>query len=680
MVAKNNTWKMCCVFIFITGTIILTISYCDRGMLTYQILVSNLAKDNITVYQAQVPLLNFTYQTQAKTLKNLTYSYNTNLSQVTTIGTNQTLFSETVNGDGINYLVNSAKCKIIDMGVFSPDALKYYKILKYKPCSTKSLLTRVIKKNNVATVVVDSSSADTPTVSCCYSNVYREKSEKSPDNSIKVTDCKDFQNNVTFTSSAIMIKCKRKSSKERVYENVHAAILIDDNIKKKMTDWNETTRPLSILFVGIDSISRLNFARSLPQTYKYVEERGWISLKGYNKMDDNTFPNLMAILTGYNQTMSYKICNPKASGFLDKCPMLWYNYRNFGYITAYAEDEASISTFNYKKKGFVMPPTDYYFRPYIMATEKLAKVTLNGMTYCTGPETAGERILNLAEEFAITFKDHPHFGFFWMNSYSHNNLNSPSMMDEKVKKLLTELEDNDVYNNTLVVFLSDHGIRFGDIRLTPTGWQEERLPFIYLSFPLWFKEKYPIYFQNFQRNVNKLTTPYDLHMTLQHILVLGGFNYTIRPSDACPQCMSLFEEIPHERACEEAGIIDHWCTCEGYIEYQVEANILQKLTTFFLDQLGKFIGSIDKEKKCDTYKIKSASTRISQRFFNKTRNHILLRITTKPVAEFETTITYYGDISVNSTLTIGDISRLDYYSSHSHCVADEYLKKYCYCK
>ncbi|KAF7282250.1 hypothetical protein GWI33_003048 [Rhynchophorus ferrugineus] len=63
-----------------------------------QILVSNLAKDNITVYQAQVPLLNFTYQTQVKSLKNLTYSYNTNLSQVSTIGTNQTLFNETVNG------------------------------------------------------------------------------------------------------------------------------------------------------------------------------------------------------------------------------------------------------------------------------------------------------------------------------------------------------------------------------------------------------------------------------------------------------------------------------------------------------------------------------------------------------------------------------------------------------
>lgn len=35
-------------------------------------------------------------------------------------------------------------------------------------------------------------------------------------------------------------------------------------------------------------------------------------------MDDNTFPNLMAILTGYNQTTSYELCDPKKVGHLGK--------------------------------------------------------------------------------------------------------------------------------------------------------------------------------------------------------------------------------------------------------------------------------------------------------------------------------------------------------------------------
>ncbi|XP_076266476.1 uncharacterized protein LOC143200082 isoform X14 [Rhynchophorus ferrugineus] len=596
-----------------------------------------------------------------------------------TLAQKQILTTKPSTKDGVNYLVNSNKCKIIDMGVFSPDALKYYKALSYKKCSEKPLLTKVIKEHNVARVVIDMKSPDASNITCCYSNVIRKKSKKSPDNTIEISDCKNFQHNVTITTTAIMVKCKHNSSSKMVYENVHTTYLIDDKVKKKMIKYNNT-RPLSVLLIGIDSISRLNFARSLPKTLKYIEERKWISLKGYNKMDDNTFPNLMAILTGFNDSMVFKTCNPKAIGNLDKCPMVWYKYRDLGYVTAYAEDSASMSTFNYIKKGFVKPPTDYYFRPYIMATEKLKKVSVHRLYYCTGPENAGERILNLADEFANTFKDYPNFGFFWMNSFSHNNLNTPSMMDNRLRKFLIDLEDDHIYNNSLVIFLSDHGMRFGDIRRTPTGWQEERLPFIHFLFPPWFEEKYPKLLQNLRGNTNKLTTPYDLHMTLQHLLVLSGFNYTIKPSDACPQCMSLLEDIPQDRSCKEAGIVDHWCTCEGYIEHKFESNILKKINTYFMEKLGNIISSTAEGNKCVKYKIKSTSTRISERFVNKTGNHIVLSITTDPLAEFETTITYDGNLSVNSTLTIGDISRLDYYAPHSKCITDAYLKKYCYCK
>ncbi|RYA67319.1 hypothetical protein DD592_27595, partial [Enterobacter cloacae complex sp. 2DZ2F20B] len=56
------------------------------------------------------------------------------------------------------------------------------------------------------------------------------------------------------------------------------------------------------------------------------------------------------------------------------CPMIWFDFKKLNYITGYAEDEAWINTFNYKKKGFTEPPTDYYFRPYIQGSEKLKMV------------------------------------------------------------------------------------------------------------------------------------------------------------------------------------------------------------------------------------------------------------------------------------------------------------------
>lgn len=94
-----------------------------------------------------------------------------------------------------------------------------------------------------------------------------------------------------------MIRCSETDTK--LYENVHTSVRITENVQNKIRKFdNNTNKPISVLFVGIDSISRTNFVRSLPKTYKYVENNGWLSLDGYNKIDDNTFPNLMAILTG----------------------------------------------------------------------------------------------------------------------------------------------------------------------------------------------------------------------------------------------------------------------------------------------------------------------------------------------------------------------------------------------
>lgn len=60
--------------------------------------------------------------------------------------------------------------------------------------------------------------------------------------------------------------------------------------------------------------------------------------------------------------------------------------------------------------------------------------------------------------------------------------------------------------------------RFADIRNTLQGKQEERLPFFSFVFPDKFKEMYPDEYKNFKSNLRKLTTPFDIHATLQDIL------------------------------------------------------------------------------------------------------------------------------------------------------------------
>lgn len=199
----------------------------------------------------------------------------------------------------------------------------------------------------------------------------------------RVKQCESLKAQATIPDDVdvVLVNCQTKSKKKKtqtIYENVHAILnprKVYDRLEN-VTNNNVTyglSRKLSILVLGIDSVSRLNFQRSMPKTEKYLRETGWIGLKGYNKMGDNTFPNLMAILTGQNQEQAYSRCKPSEAYKLDHCPFLWYNFRNAGYITAYGEDETVLNTFNYLKVGFVQPPTDYYLRPYMLASEKLLK-------------------------------------------------------------------------------------------------------------------------------------------------------------------------------------------------------------------------------------------------------------------------------------------------------------------
>ena len=61
---------------------------------------------------------------------------------------------------------------------------------------------------------------------------------------------------------------------------------------------------MNVLILGIDSTSRSNFIRNMPKTYKALTTvlGGW-DLRGYTKIDDSTFPNVMAMLTGYRVTV-----------------------------------------------------------------------------------------------------------------------------------------------------------------------------------------------------------------------------------------------------------------------------------------------------------------------------------------------------------------------------------------
>ncbi|CAI9725818.1 hypoxia-inducible factor 1-alpha-like [Octopus vulgaris] len=110
----------------------------------------------------------------------------------------------------------------------------------------------------------------------------------------------------------------------------------------------------------------------LPKTYKYLtQELGAFDFQGYTKVGDNTFPNMVPLLTGmhpYEESSKLPYVDPSYH-FYDSYPLLWKNFSDAGYITMFAEDEPLLGIFNYLSKGFNQQPTDHYMRPFWLALD-----------------------------------------------------------------------------------------------------------------------------------------------------------------------------------------------------------------------------------------------------------------------------------------------------------------------
>lgn len=102
--------------------------------------------------------------------------------------------------------------------------------------------------------------------------------------------CAEFNSSTKLLDSEefIVTKCiikNRKYSKE-MYEDAHSNVQVVDELsqRSKVLSQNLTNNPWNILIVGIDTLSRINLARAMPKTTKFLIKNSWMDFQGYNKV------------------------------------------------------------------------------------------------------------------------------------------------------------------------------------------------------------------------------------------------------------------------------------------------------------------------------------------------------------------------------------------------------------
>ena len=151
----------------------------------------------------------------------------------------------------------------------------------------------------------------------------------------------------------------------------------------------------------------------------------------------------------------------------------------------------------------------------------------------------------------------PSFNYVHLFQYSHDDLNMTPLYDTDLAVMLTKLTNNTALDTTFFILMGDHGFQMGSpFSRTTQGRVEDNMPMLAIIPPPNFGVTQPEMLKTMKKNTEKLTTTWDLHRTLEHILTMsvGEEHKVQRPGT------SLLTPVG-TRTCPEAEVPAQYCSC-----------------------------------------------------------------------------------------------------------------------
>ncbi|XP_022821002.1 uncharacterized protein LOC111352639 [Spodoptera litura] len=532
---------------------------------------------------------------------------------------------------------------------------------------------------------------------CCYQSFHKPLSVPNTSSyfidNIQYLSCILFHDIIEVSNEFVKVNCSYEN--ETIYEQYFVFTPKKDFTYTRhnpFKPWPANKTNYNIIMLGMGSMSRQNFYRTMPKTLGILKKRDAIELKGYNTVAGDTFENMMPVLVGMNNTEIQTTCWKDPWSSLDNCPYIWERFKDVGYYTALVEDTSKLGMFNQWKRGFQGSPTDYYLHPFIHETETLNKK--NSIKYkkyakvneilspCMGDKYYYEFLINYIRRLTTTLGKSKLFGLFWETTMSHDNLNDPALMDKAYGQLINKMESTGYLNETILIFLSDHGMDTGNIVLTKQGQIEQRLPFVFILMPPSFRTQYKLAYHNLNVNKERLTTPFDLHETLVDLIDMSAITKTeiLKRNSGFythNRGISLFLPIPKNRTCDMAGIRALWCACYNDVNVEPNSPILMDAVSYFTNKTNEMLKSYPQCLKLivDDIIIAKEMIPIYTRY-NEWRDFNMVVRMAPGGGMFETIMRFYN----NSWTIVDRVKRLNFPDFGTMCIEDATIKLFCFCK
>lgn len=347
----------------------------------------------------------------------------------------------------------------------------------------------------------------------------------------------------------------------------------------------------------------------------------------------------------------------------------------------HSEDQAWISAFNFRLMGFRNPPAFKYLRHWWQRSADLRATDEKRSDSCPLEYALDYYKTMRGKEYARELS----LAYISTSSLTHNEPEKVQMFDDRLVGFYRDMEHAGHLNSTVVVLFGDHGMREGDFRQTAQGSNEERLPFVSVSLPPRFYAEHPRMARNLRRNSRVLTTPYDVHVTLKHLLSLDE----TKPPESHVYGHSLFTDIVKQnRTCASAGIPFNWCVCTKLypVANPKDDSTVLKVAAEMVKTINAIVSN-ETEAREQCARLTLAGIIRAGIFdrpfdFDKTsyETYQIVFHVSPSQGVFEGTAEYHkesGQMRVNS-----NFSRVNLYGKQPACIARKlpYLRKFCFCK
>ncbi|CAG9325562.1 unnamed protein product [Blepharisma stoltei] len=346
------------------------------------------------------------------------------------------------------------------------------------------------------------------------------------------------------------------------------------------------SKPINIVMLVIDSLSRRMFFRKLPKSVDYInsiaKNVSIFDFKLHHVMGQNSQYSFMPTFYGDIPI----VVSPFMQGDLYYDVSIWKYLHERGFVTMMGMDNCddNLPQFIGRK-----PKVDHKMGSiWCAASAQYGYSEALKRERCIGNKNAHAWMMDYILDFSDVYKDVSRYTYMHIDTAHEETGTVVATIDLDLKKFLEEFFSRD--EDSILFLMGDHGMRYGEWFKSKDGSHEHKLPLLLIMAKDRVLEKIPNSSKILLQNTNRLLSKFDFHTILQH---LGNYpdleshreEIRAKTSKRLTTYNWFTEYVPDNRTCEDAGIPIFWCCCKSFKEIKEDMNSenFRKLTNSVIE-------------------------------------------------------------------------------------------------